>query len=349
MSHQSAVSAVPTATTTLLAEVWRGERVESAHVGGVVVADAQGNVVASAGAPEHFAYYRSSAKPFQAVPLIESGAADAFGLTDRELALCCASHAAEPHHQAEVLEMLRKIGLDERALQCGAPLPSDRAEAARVTLDPSARSPLQCDCSGKHAGMLATCRHLGEPIEDYLSLEHPAQQRILAVMADALDVPAEEIAIATDGCSLPTFGSTMRSFARSWAVLADPSKATGPVTKHAEALSRLRDAMIAAPENVAGEGKLVTDLMRAGQGAIVAKSGAEGLLCLGLPERGLGIAIRVWDGSFRAHPMLALSVLRQLDALTPAVETAIMTAYPPVIRNHNGWAVGEMRVVAQLA
>jgi L-asparaginase II len=335
-------------TVALLAEVWRGARVESAHVGVVVVADAQGNVVASAGDPEHFAYYRSSAKPFQAVPLVESGAADAFGLTARELALSCASHAGEPHHQAEVLGLLHKIGLDERALQCGAPLPGDRGESARVILDPAARSPLQCDCSGKHAGILATCQHLGELIDDYVSLDHPAQQRILAVMADVLDVPTEEIVIATDGCSLPTFGSTMRSFARSWAVLADPTRATGPAAKHAAALTRLRDAMMAVPENVAGERKLVTDLMRAGKGSIVAKSGAEGLLCLGLPERGLGVAIRVWDGSFRSHPMLALSVLQQLAALTPGVAAVIRAAYSPVISNHNGRPVGEIRPVLQL-
>src|SRR5262249_52393777 len=150
--------------TTLLAEVTRGEAVESVHVGTIAVVNANGDLVAWAGDPTNFAYFRSSAKPFQAIPLVESGAADAFGFTPAEMALCCASHHAEPHHQREVAAMLAKLGLTEAALRCGSPLPGDEAEQGRVLAGLVAPSPLQCDCSGKHTGMLATCRHLGYPI-----------------------------------------------------------------------------------------------------------------------------------------------------------------------------------------
>lgn len=333
----------------VLAEVTRGGRVESVHHGVVVAVAAAGEVVATAGDPDHFAYFRSSAKPYQAVPLVESGAADAFGLTPAELALCCASHSAEPRHQTQVAAMLAKIGLDAGALRCGAPLPSDRAEAARVIAGLVPRSPLQCDCSGKHAGILATCVHLGDPLEGYLDPEHPAQRRILAAVAAGLRLRPEEVILATDGCGLPTFGAPMRAFAAAFATLAAPAQApTGHGREHAAALDRLRAAMIAHPENVAGTGKLVTDIMALGGGAVVAKSGAEGLLCLGFPARGLGLAIRILDGSFRAHAVVAAAAIRQLDLLPARVVDAVLARHDPAMPNHVGRHVGDLRPAVRM-
>jgi L-asparaginase II len=251
-----------------LAEVTRGGAVESVHHGVVAVVDVRGNLVASAGDVHRFAYFRSSAKPFQAVPLVESGAADAFGLAPAELALCCASHAATARHQAAVAAMLARIGLTEDALRCGAPLPMDREEAARIAAGLVQPSPLQCDCSGKHAGMLATCVHLGLPTGTYLDPDHPLQRRILGVIAAVMRWPAPDIRLATDGCGLPTFGAPIRAFAAAYATLAAPDDA--PMDQggeHASALCRLRDAMTAHRENVAGDGQLVTDLMRLSDGA----------------------------------------------------------------------------------
>ncbi len=333
-----------TSTPEALAETTRGGRVESIHHGIVAVADTDGRLVASAGDPDHVVFYRSSAKPFQAVPLIESGAADAFGFTPAELALCCASHVASERHQAAVAAMLDKIGLDDAALRCGAPLPSDRVAAARVLTGETPKSQLQCDCSGKHTGMLATCLHLGEPVDDYRDPDHPAQQRILTIMSEVLRTPKDEIPLGVDGCSLPTFGGSIRSFAISYAALARPERVpAGAGTEHAAALNRLREAMMAHPENVSGEGRDSTDLMAVAGGRIVAKGGAEGLFCFGLPEHGLGVAIRVLDGSFRAHAPVVASVLEQLDLVPSSVIEEFRRRHPATIRNHNGIEVGEIQ------
>lgn len=336
--------------TTRLADVMRGGVVESTHDGAIAVVDVDGKLVAWAGDPDRFAFFRSSAKPFQAIPVVESGAADAFGLTEAELALCCASHHAERHHQEEVLAMLRKLGLDEGALQCGSPLPSDESEIALIMTGQRQRSPLQCDCSGKHSGMLASCLQLGLPIETYLEPTHPLQQQIKGLVAEACRVPADSFTMGTDGCSLPTFGSTVRAFATSYAALASPEAVpAGAGREHATALNRLRSAMIAYPENVSGSGALVASVMNHGKGKLVCKSGAEGLICIGAPERGLGIAIRVADGSFRSHPVIVAEVLRELDLVDDATVDAIMAEHDPIIRNHNGIVVGEHRAAFELA
>lgn len=320
----------------VLAEVTRGDRIESVHYGSVAVVDANDDLVGSVGDPDQFLYFRSSAKPIQAIPVIESGAADRFGLTPAELALCCASHSGTRRHQEQVWAMLGKLGLDETALQCGCPSPYDEDAFVQVEAGLVPRSPTQCDCSGKHSGMLAACLQLGYPIDDYLNPDHPLQQTILGLIAETCGVPRDAIALATDGCSLPTFGATLRAFARSYAVIARP-------TIHAEALNRLRNAMIAHPANVGGPGQLVTDLMTAGKGALVAKSGAEGLICIGVPEQGLGIAIRIADGSFRAHAAVVAAILRQLDVVPEAVANDVLTLHDPVLYNHNRRVVGEIR------
>jgi L-asparaginase II len=229
-------------------------------------------------------------------------------------------------------------------LQCGCPLPIDPREAARVLVGEVDRSPLQCDCSGKHAGMLATIVHEGMSRHDYLDPNHPLQQRILGLMAEMLRLPREAIALGTDGCSLPTFGAPLRAFATAFAALAAPQRApAGAGREHAVALDRLRAAMAAHPENVSGHGGLVTDLMALSGGRVVAKSGAEGLICLAVPERELGIAIRVLDGSFRAHAAVVVAALEQLDVLDAPTRAAILTRHSPELRNHNGRLVGELR------
>lgn len=333
----------------VIAETTRGGIAESVHHGVVVAVDATGEIVASVGDPELVIFFRSSAKPFQAIPVIESGAVDAFGLTPAELALCCASHAGSPEHQGQVAAMLAKFGMSPADLQCGCSLPMDEHEAARVTLDETARSPLQCDCSGKHAGMLAVIAHEGLSRHDYLDPQHPLQQRILGIMAEVMRVSAESIILGTDGCSLPTFGAPVRGFATAFAALAAPeSVPPGAGREHADALHRLRAAMTAYPENVAGTGHFVTDLMALSAGRIAAKSGAEGLICLAVPERELGIAIRVHDGSFRVHPDVTVAALDQFGILDTATRDAILARHSPELRNHNGLLVGEIRPVFQL-
>lgn len=325
----------------VLAEVVRGGRVESVHHGSIAVVDTGGRIVAEAGDPGQFLYFRSSAKPFQAIPLVESGAADAFGLTPAELALCCASHSGTVRHQEQVATLLAKLGLDQTALQCGAPFPYDPKTGALVGAGQLPRSPLGCDCSAKHSGMLATCLHVGLPIDSYLEPDHPLQRQILGLIAELCEIPTGSIPVAIDGCSLPTFGGRLSDFARAWAHLAAP-------TAHAAALTRLRSAMISHPENVAGEGMLDTDLIRAGRGALVAKTGAEGLICLALPERGLGVAIRIADGSFRALRVVVEATLRALGAVDEATLATILPVEDRELRNHNKLLVGEIRATSAL-
>src|SRR5215217_3940810 len=193
----------------ILAEVTRGGRIESRHDGVVVVVDVTGKVIASAGDPETVAFFRSSAKPFQAVPLVESGAADRFGFDGAETALGCASHNASIEHQRRVAGMLEKIGLGEEHLRCGFSPPADEREAARLTLGIKRASQIQCECSGEHAGMLAACVHLGYPVEGYNERDHPLQRRVLEIVASALRLDPGEIALGVDGCSLPTFGAPL--------------------------------------------------------------------------------------------------------------------------------------------
>jgi L-asparaginase II len=173
----------------VIAEVTRGDIVESRHHGVVAVADATGRVIASAGDPERLAYLRSSAKPFQAIPLVESGAADAFGFTDQEVAMACASHDATPRHQRVVERMLAKAGLDEDALRCGVTPPMDEQEQARIALGLKPTSQIQCECSGEHAGMVAACKHLGYPLESYNAPDHPLQQWLRQIVAEVTRVP----------------------------------------------------------------------------------------------------------------------------------------------------------------
>ncbi len=330
--------------TTRLAEVRRGGMVESIHMGAIAVVDVEGKLLAHAGDADLFAYYRSSAKPFQAVPLVESGAADRFGFTPAELALCCASHKGSPRHQQQVRAMLGKLGLDDGALRCGIMVPGDRQEAARVLGGMVEGSPLHCDCSGKHTGMIATCLQMGDPIEGYLDAEHPHQRRIRAAMAEVCRFPADGMKLAIDGCGVPTFGMPLRHFAVSWATLACPMDA--PVRagrEHAAALNRLREAMVAVPFNVAGEGDLVTNVLELGKGTLVVKSGAEGLMCMGMPAHGIGVAIRIGDGSHRSLPVVVASVLEQLGLTDRSIVEGIRDRHNAEIRNHNGRIVGDVR------
>jgi len=331
---------------TLMAEVTRGELVESRHLGDAAVVDATGAMVAWAGDPEARIYFRSSAKPFQAIPLVASGAADAFGFTLEELALASASHNATMRHQAVVASMLAKADLREGQLQCGFAPPLDEEEKARVTLGITQPSLIQCECSGKHAGMLATCRHRGWPVEDYLDPEHPLQQEIRAIIAAACGVPADSLNVATDGCSLPTYGAPLRAFAAAYAVLADPDGADWDGSQsYRAALLRVRGAITEHPDLMSGDGEIDTTIMRVSDGKIVAKLGAEGLLCMAAPDRRLGIAISDSVGSERGLGPGAVAVLRELELVDGGTLATLEQELCPTVQTFAGKTVGETRPV----
>jgi L-asparaginase II len=333
----------------VLAEVTRGDVVESVHRGAVVVIDMEGNLVASAGNADQLTYFRSAAKPFQAIPVVESGAAEAFGFTERELALCCSSHDSTPDHQRGVARMLEKIGVHEDDLRCGISPIADEQEQARSVLGLVWPSQLQCECSGEHAGMLAACKQLGYPLDTYVEQDHPLQRRILEIVATVLGMDEDELILGTDGCSIPTFAAPLRRFAFAYTTLAAPCQSSirnDPAL--VGAIDRLRAAMVAYPVMIGNEGVLDTEIMQATDGRIVAKLGAEGVLCLAAPERGLGIAITSDDGMPRGVGPAAISTLEQLELADDRALWSLREQFAGAVPSFKGKPVGAVRPALQL-
>jgi L-asparaginase II len=298
-----------------LAAVRRGALVESVHRGRLAVCDPRGNLLDAAGDPDAYVYARSSAKPFQALPLVLSGAADAFGLTDEELAVACASHNAEGPHLAAVRSLLEKAGLAEEDLQNGAHPPLYAPEAAKLARSGEEPRPIHGNCSGKHAGMLAVCAHEDYPTGSYRDPGHPLQRRILALLAEVCAL--DEVLISGDNCGVPTFALPLRSLATGFARIATGE---GLSEEFAGAAVRIRDAMRARPFLVAGTGRFDTELMDATD--LVAKSGAEAVLAVGSPE-GWGMALKVSDGALRAVRPAALAALAGRDLELPEATSTV--------------------------
>lgn len=331
-----------------LVEVRRGSITESWHRGHVIAIEPDGNVVAYLGAPQTtVTFLRSSAKPFQALPLLTSGAAERFDFTDREVALACASHNGEPIHIEVVTSMLEKIGLGPEALKCGVHEPYS-VEAARVLRERGeAPSVLHNNCSGKHAGMLAVALHLGAPIETYNKAENPVQLAIGKAVAQFTGMPIEDMAVAVDGCAVPVFGMTIKTMALAYARLVSPPLDFDPATRRAS--ERIVRVMSSYPELIGGTSdRLDTEIMRAAPGRLVSKVGAEGVYTAGIKPceefpRGLGVALKIEDGDDRrARPTVVVESLRQLGVLKDeSLEAVARYAFFPVL-NRPGDVVGEI-------
>ena len=328
----------------VLAAVERGGRVESVHRGAVAVVDRAGRVRYAAGDPGLPLYLRSACKPLQALPLVEGGGVERFGLTGAELAVICASHAAEPVHLDAVRSILSKIGLDPSALRCGPHVPHDPATAAALVRAGRAPEPIHNNCSGKHAGMLASCRLYEWPTETYLEPAHPLQRRIAAIIGEFC-ANGDALPEATDGCGVPTFYATVGRLAHAFARLADPGDLAAP---RAAAVRRIGGAMAAHPVMVSGTGRLATSLMEVLGDRLFCKGGAEGGFGIALHSRGFGIAVKIDDGNARAMGPILVDVLRQLGAAGPA-EVAVLAAHArPDLRNTRGEVVGAIRPLVRL-
>ena len=312
-----------------LAAAHRGAMVESVHRGRIAVCDTRGGVLDATGDPEGYVYLRSSAKPFQALPLLLSGAADALRLSDEELAVVCASHNAEPRHLSAVRSVLRRVGLAEDALQSGAHPPLYAPAAARMARSGDDPRPIHSNCSGKHAGMLALCVHEGWDTTGYRRPDHPVQQKILGALAEICVLGRDEILVAGDNCGVPAFALPLKNVAIGFARLASGKGLTGEL---AVAARRIRDAMRSNPFMVAGTGRFDTELMESAD--LVAKSGAEAVFACGSPK-GWGMAIKISDGSSRAVRPAALAALSRQGIETPAAGTS-------ELRDLHGGKVGEI-------
>jgi L-asparaginase II len=326
----------------VLVEVTRGALVESYHRGAIAVADAGGGLVFALGDVARPVFPRSAIKLLQAIPLIESGAADAFGLGKEELAVACASHSGEAIHVAAVRSLLAKAGLDEGQLACGAQWPLSE-HATRELVRAGARpQPIHNNCSGKHAGMLATAIHLGLAPSDYERSEHPIQGAIARVISEACDVRLEPAHMGIDGCSVPNWGLPLRALARAFARIVS-GQGLPPV--RGAAAERLVQACFAAPVLIAGAECFDTIVMGARAAHAFVKGGAEGVHCAALPELRVGIALKIDDGAKRA----AETVLAELLAvLVPTLKSTLADQLKGDIRNWRGLSVGRLRASAAL-
>ena len=336
-----------------LVQVKRGSITESRHRGHIVVIDTQGNIIASLGVPETITYLRSSAKPFQALPLLITGAADRFNFTDREVALACGSHNGESIHTDLAASMLKKIGLGPDALHCGAHEPYGVEAALELRTRGEQPNALHNNCSGKHVGMLAVALHIGAPVENYESPENPVQKAIADVVSQFSGVPVTDMAVGVDGCAAPVFGITVKAMALAYARLVSPPADFEKKTR--DACERIVRVMSAYPELIGGTSeRLDTELMRAAPRRLVSKVGAEGVYTAGIRPseewpRGLGIALKIEDGDDkRARPTVVIESLRQLGVLLDeSLEAVAKYAFFPV-KNRRGDVVGEVSAAFEL-
>jgi L-asparaginase II len=299
--------------------------------------DAQGVLRAQSGDPDLATYFRSSAKPLQALPIVDDGAYERYGLTVQELALCCGSHSGSADHTATAESILAKAGVTADALACGPHPPFD--DEARRVLQEAGLEPgrLHNNCSGKHAGMMVLARAHGWSPDGYHRPEHPVQQRLLSEVARWAQLPVEAVGVATDGCGVVCFAMPLRHMALSFAGLAAAVRAGEPGP------SAVAEAMTSHPEMVAGQGRICTDLMRQAEGRLFAKVGAEGVYCVGVPGAELGIALKVEDGAARAVAPAIVAVLRELDLISEDDFGALHPHVFPEILNTRGEVVGQIR------
>ena len=322
--------------------MWRGSVVESVHNVSVAVVDAAGGLRAYSGDPDVVAFARSAVKPIQALPLIQRGVAERYGLDSREIALCCASHSGEPYHVATARSILRKVGVDESALACGPHAPYHEPSAAALSGQGEAPGRIHNNCSGKHAGMLALACSQGWPVAGYQLPAHPVQQLMLETIAEWTGMPPDDIPIAVDGCGVATFALPLKRMAAAFARFAAGARRGDP------APARIATAMTQHPEYVAGTGRLCTALMRAADGRLIAKTGAEGVYCAAVPGAELGVALKVEDGAKRAAEPAVLAVLRALGLLSDDAMADLAEFALPSIRNTRGEIVGAIRASIDL-
>lgn len=327
----------------LLVEVTRNNTVESRHFGAAVVCNFKGNVVESWGDIEALIFPRSSLKPMLAIHLIESGASDHYSLKDAELSLACSSHQGEPMHQKLVESWLHRLGLTEDDLACGAVLPEDTRSAHQLLASGKHGCRVHHMCSGKHSGFLTNALHLGLPIDNYHLIDHPLQQLSLDILSDLADTDMRQYPIGIDGCGLPAPTMPLIKLGYAMARFAKPDDLSNT---RSQAIYRLHKAITNEPLYIAGHGTVVSELNDITKGAVLVKTGAEGIITAALPERGLGVALKIADGASRASSVALLAILDHLGALSDEEKNKLKTHISPAIMNSRGLAVGEIRPAA---
>lgn len=331
--HGPSVSGGP----VMRVEVLRGTRIESVHEVDVAVVHSTGNAVLLAGRPEESVFVRSAVKPFQAMPLVEDDIADRYGLSEEELALCCASHSGEERHVQLARSILEKVGVGEELLACGPHDPFSSAATAALRRAGREAGRIHNNCSGKHAGMLALARGHGWPLEGYQRIDHPVQRRILRELEEWSGVDRASIDTGVDGCGVVTFALPLTALALAFARLA------GAARVDSSPAGRVVGAMVGHPFLVAGSKRLCTALMEATGGRILAKVGAEGVYAAAALDREWGIGLKVRDGARRAAEVALVGTLSALGLLEPGESARLERWSDPVLRNTRGEEVGQLR------
>jgi L-asparaginase II len=321
----------------ILVNTLRGEVIESRHRGAIAVCDPNGRLVHAWGDVDALVYPRSSIKALQALPLVESGAADHFQLSGAELALACASHGGEPEHTAAVHNWLTRLELDEDALECGPHAPSNDEAAAALILNHVAPGRIHNNCSGKHTGMLTTARFLEEETHGYIEREHPSQQRWMDALGAMADLDMQRLPWSRDGCGIPVIAMPLKAIATAFARLAAPDDL--PAAR-GSAVDRITAAIAANPFMVAGSGRLCTEIMELTGRRVIVKTGADGVYTAALVDKNLGVALKIDDGKSEAAQVAILAVLTKLDSMHAAELEALAQRCRMPITNTRGILTG---------
>ena len=321
-------------------EVTRGNQIESRHRGSLALVDAKGKVVCSIGDVSAKVFPRSAIKALQALPLVESGAADALDFDDAELALCCASHSGEGTHIKSARVMLMKAGLSEDDLECGSQWPMRMEDVANLIREDEAPGPLHNNCSGKHAGFLGLAKVMGLSTKGYVLPSHPVQREVRLAVEAMIGEALSEDFCGTDGCSIPTYGCSLSGLARAFAVFGT-GEGLEPV--RADACRRLYEACVKEPFMVAGTERFCTAVMDAFKGRVFVKTGAEGVFCAAIPEKGLGIALKCDDGATRGAECMMGAVLAAVLGLDDDEAKALDGFVNAPVMTRRGTKAGELR------
>ena len=331
---------------SLEVRVWRGAILESRHDIHAALSDPAGSLAAATAEPGRVTSFRSAAKPFQLLPLVERGHAERWGFGDEQLAVMAASHTGSPYHLELVAGILGRLGLSDRDLACGFHEPLDPVSLADIRAHPESRSPLYNNCSGKHAGMLCLALSEGWPTSGYQLAAHPVQQLMRRTVGELAGLDPGSLEVAVDGCSVSVFGLPLESMARAYARLA-AARDRGDARERA--LDRIRRAMCGFPRATGGEGRLSSELMEKTGGRLVAKGGAEALECAGLTAKGLGLALKCEDGAGRAIGPALVALLEWLGELDAGEVESLAAHARPVVKNVAGLECGRIEAALEVS
>lgn len=324
-------------------EFTRSGHVETVHRGHMVAVDTKAKIVDALGEPYLPMYWRSSAKPFQALPFVRQGGLEKYKITEEELAVFLSSHSGEPLHVKLVKSVLKKIALTEEDLNCGVMRPMSSKVADQLIADHKPYKQVHNACSGKHSQILALSQMLGIPTKGYIESNHEAQKIILQHVALATNLKEDEIDIGVDGCGVPVFYLPLFNMAFAYARLTTPKK--GAWGEFEEAITTIRNAMLHYPLIVAGTGRIDVAVNEVTNGRILAKIGSDGIYCLGVKDENIGIAFKIEDGVYRAITPAVIGVLNHLGLLTQKEHKELLKLYPPVIKNHRGDIIGTIETL----